>query len=248
MSTLFELRAVSKSFQQQKVLDDVSLSIAAGRTTVIIGPSGCGKTVLLKHLIGLLKPDTGQVYFDAQRIDNLSEAQLLPVRRRCGFLFQAGALFDSQTVAQNVSLPLQLHTEHPQEEIDSLVSEKLAMVSLAGMENKYPGELSGGQQQRVALARAIALSPTAILYDEPTTGLDPIRSDTINEVILKLKHQLQVTSVAVTHDMNSAYKIADRIVMLDQGRIIADASPDDIRTNTDERVRHFVTGSGRADA
>ena len=244
MSTLFELRRVSKSFSQQKVLEDVSLSIAAGETTVIIGPSGCGKTVLLKHLIGLLQPDTGQVYFDTQRIDNLSETQMLPVRRLCGFLFQAGALFDSQTVAQNVALPLQLHTEYPQEEIDSLVSEKLAMVALAGTEKKYPAELSGGQQQRVALARALALSPTAILYDEPTTGLDPIRADTINEVILKLKHQLQVTSVAVTHDMNSAYKIADRIVMLDQGRIIADGSPDDIRSNSADTVRRFVRGAG----
>ena len=240
--TLFELRNVSKSFQRQKVLDDISLAIAAGETTVIIGPSGCGKTVLLKHLIGLLQPDSGQVYFDGQRIDNLSENRLLAVRRRCGFLFQAGALFDSQTVAENVALPLQLHKRYPQSKIDQLVSEKLGLVGLAGTEKKYPSQMSGGQQKRVALARAIALSPEAVLYDEPTTGLDPVRADTISEVIMKLQRELQITSIAVTHDMSSAYKIADRIVMLSEGRIIADGTADEIRSNGDQTVQRFVEG------
>lgn len=239
---LFELRGVSKSFQQQKVLDDITLSIAAGETTVIIGPSGCGKTVLLKHLIGLLQPDVGEVYFDGQRIDNLSERQLLAMRRRCGFLFQAGALFDSQTVAENVALPLQLHTTHSPEKIDQLVSEKLELVGLAGMEKKYPAQMSGGQQKRVALARAIALSPEAILYDEPTTGLDPIRADTISEVILKLQREFQITSIAVTHDMNSAYKVSDRIVMLSEGKIIADGTADDIRNSSNKAVQQFIEG------
>lgn len=240
--TLFELRGVSKSFPQQKVLENITLSIAVGETTVIIGPSGCGKTVLLKHLIGLLQPDVGEVYFDGQRIDNLSERQLLAMRRRCGFLFQAGALFDSQTVAENVALPLQLHTTYTPGKINQLVSEKLELVGLAGTEKKYPAQMSGGQQKRVALARAIALSPEAILYDEPTTGLDPIRADTISEVILKLQREFQITSIAVTHDMNSAYKVSDRIVMLSEGRIIADGTADEIRNSSNKAVQQFIEG------
>ena len=239
---LFELRKVRKSFDDLKVLDDVDLRIAAGQTTVVIGPSGCGKTVLLKHLIVLLRPDGGEVLFDGQRIDNLRENRLSAVRRRCGFLFQAGALFDSQTVGQNVAFPLVQHSDLSRQEIDQLVREKLELVGLSRLVDRLPGQLSGGQQKRVALARAIALSPQAILYDEPTTGLDPLRADTINKLILKLQRELRITSVVVTHDMHSAYMIADRIIMLDKGRIIIDGTTEEVRRSTNETVQDFVRG------
>jgi len=243
---LFEMENVIKRFGRHKVLDTINLRIETGKTTVIIGPSGCGKTVLLKHLILLIRPDKGQIIFDGARIDELGEAQLIPVRRRCGFLFQAGALFDSQTVAQNVAFPLSLHTRLPEHSIAELVEEKLALVGLAHLGDRLPAELSGGQQKRVALARAIALAPDVILYDEPTTGLDPIRADTINELILKLQRELKITSVVVTHDMNSAYKIADRIVMLDRGKIVADGAPDQIRNSPAPAVQRFIQGRSEA--
>jgi len=166
----------------------------------------------------------------------------MKVRRRCGFLFQAGALFDSQTVAQNIAFPLWQHTNLPQEKVDRLVREKLELVGMAHFGDRYPSQLSGGQQKRIALARAIALSPEVILYDEPTTGLDPIRADTINELILKLQRELRITSIVVTHDMNSAYKIADRIVMLDKGRILIDGTAEEIRASSNTRVQHFIQG------
>ena len=239
---LFEMRKVSKSFGKLKVLEKLDLKIATGETTVIIGPSGCGKTVLLKHLILLLRPDSGEVFFDGRRIDDLKERELTKVRKRCGFLFQAGALFDSQTVSQNVAFSLYQHSNMTSEQIIQQVQEKLDMVGMLHMENRYPSELSGGQQKRVALARAIALGPEAILYDEPTTGLDPIRAAIINELIVKLQKQLKVTSIVVTHDMNSAYKIADRIVMLNHGRIIADGSAREIRNHTSDQVQEFIRG------
>ena len=241
-TALFELRNVNKRFGRQRVLEDINLRIEPGKTTVIIGPSGCGKTVLLKHLIALLRPDSGEVFFDGQRIDHLRERELIPVRRRCGYLFQAGALFDSETVAQNVAFPLWQHTSYTAQQINDIVQEKLQHVDLERLAARMPAELSGGQQKRVALARAIALSPEAILYDEPTTGLDPIRSGSISGLILKLQNQLQITSVVVTHDMTSAYKIADRIIMLSRGRIVADGSPDEIRNSGNAVVQRFVRG------
>jgi len=237
---LFELRQVRKSFGRQKVLDRIDFAIEAGKTTVIIGPSGCGKTVLLKHLIGLIRPDRGKVFFDGMRIDNVAEHKLIAVRSRCGFLFQASALFDSDTVAENISFPLLQHRQYSQEKIDQLVREKLEMVGMSDTESRMPGQLSGGQRKRIALARAIALSPEVILYDEPTTGLDPIRAETINDLIIKLQQKLQITSIAVTHDMNSAYKIADRIVMLDQGKIIADGDSEQIRNSKNPKVLRFI--------
>lgn len=245
---LYVLEGVCKSFGREKILEDFHFRIEKGRTTVVIGPSGCGKTVMLKHLNVLLRPERGAVYFDGVRIDNLPERELIPVRRRCGFLFQAGALFDSQTVEQNVAFPLVQHTRYAPAKIRRIVREKLEMVRLGGYEDRLPSQLSGGQQKRVALARAIALSPEVILYDEPTTGLDPIRSDIINDLIIKLQHELQITSVVVTHDMKSAYKIADRIVMLNKGKIIADGTPDEIRTSTDEQVCRFIEGRGQSRA
>ncbi len=239
---LFELSAIQKSFGDTKVLTNFDFAIERGKTTVVIGPSGCGKTVLLKLLILLLRPDRGKVFFDGRRIDPLPESRLVPVRARCGFLFQAGALFDSQTVFENIAFPLYQHTDHSHDEIRQIVRNKLRLVALEPLENRYPAELSGGQQKRIALARAIALSPEVVLYDEPTTGLDPIRSDIIGDLILKLKTELRITSVVVTHDMKLAAKIGDRIVMMSQGRIIADGTADEIYHSTDPVVQQFVLG------
>jgi phospholipid/cholesterol/gamma-HCH transport system ATP-binding protein len=239
---IIELRNVSKRFGSVVVLDDFSLALAPGQTTVVIGESGTGKSVLLKHIVGLLRPDAGRVFFHGQRIDNQKEIDLVPVRRRFGFLFQMGALFDSMTVAGNVGFPLTEHASYTKDEMDAIIAEKLRMVGLDGLQNRTPGQLSGGQRKRVALARAIALQPEVVLYDEPTTGLDPVRADVINELILKLNRELQVTSVVVTHDMASAFKVADRIVMLHQGSIIADGTADWFKNSDDPRVRRFVDG------
>ena len=240
---LIVLRNITKKFGTNTVLDNISLTVEKGKTTVVIGPSGCGKTVLIKHLILLLRPTSGEVYFNGQRIDNLRERQLNKIRTHYGFLFQGGALFDSLSVTENIIFPLRQHYEITNfKEVEDLVKAKLAMVGLDGYQNYYPARLSGGQRKRVALARAIALNPEVILYDEPTTGLDPIRSDVINELILKLERELKVTSVVVTHDMTSAYKVADRIVMLHKGKIIADGDADYIRNHPNPIVQHFING------
>lgn len=240
--SFIDLKNLHKRFGMLVVLNGVNLQIEAGTSLVILGASGSGKSVMLKHIVGLLKPDAGEVWFDGQRIDNLPERKLMPVRRRFGFLFQMGALFDSQTVAENVAFPLVEHTHKTPEEIAEIVQHKLGLVGLPDVGSKMPAELSGGQRKRVALARAIALSPDVILYDEPTTGLDPIRSDVINELILKLKREMEVTSIVVTHDMNSAFKVGDRLVMLHEGKIIFDGTPDDIERSSDPVVRRFVQG------
>lgn len=244
-NVIIELRGVSKRFGSLVVLDSLDLALQKGMTTVIIGESGTGKSVLLKHILALMRPDSGEVYFHGRRIDNKREPELVDVRRRFGMLFQLGALFDSMTVEENVAFPLVEHSDTAPAELPGLVAQKLKMVGLDGLQNRRPGEISGGQRKRVALARAIALSPEVVLYDEPTTGLDPVRSDVINELILKLRRELDVTSVVVTHDMTSAYKVGDRIVMLHHGRIIADGPPDFYRKSEDPRVRRFV--DGRAD-
>ncbi len=242
------VKNLTKQFGKKVVLDSVSLSIEKGKTTVVIGPSGCGKTVLIKHFIVLLRPTSGEVYFKGQRIDNLSEKELNRVRTRFGFLFQGGALFDSLTVAENIMFPIRQHyTVTDWHEVEELVKAKLAIVGLDGFQNYYPANLSGGQRKRVALARAISLNPEVILYDEPTTGLDPIRSDIINELILKLQRELGETTVVVTHDMKSAYKIADRIVMLHNGKIIADGDTDHIRNHPHPIVQQFINGQIGAD-
>ena len=239
---IIELRDLSKRFGRLQVLRGLSLSIEPGHSIVIIGASGTGKSVMLKHMVGLLKPDKGEVHFHGRRIDELSEKQLVPIRRRFGFLFQMGALFDSLNVADNIAFPLREHTTKPPAEIEQIVQHKLRMVGLPEVGRKMPAELSGGQRKRVALARAIALDPEVILYDEPTTGLDPIRSDVINELILKLQRELQVTSVTVTHDMQSAFKIADRIVMLHHGQIYFDGTPEQMQSADDPIIRQFVSG------
>lgn len=239
---IIRLVNVSKSFGRLAVLKSVSLDIPPDKTLVVIGPSGGGKSVLLKHIIGLLKPDSGEVYFDNQRVDNLPEKGLEPVRQNFGFLFQMGALFDSMTVGQNIGFPLRQHTNKNHTEIREVVMQKLAMVGLESSVDKMPGDLSGGQRKRVALARAIALNPRVVLYDEPTTGLDPIRSDVINELIIKLKEECHVTSVVVTHDMTSAFKVGDEVVVLFQGKIAFRGTPDDVRNCPDDEVQRFIHG------
>jgi len=237
------VKNVTKKFGPNVVLDNVSLTIEKGETTVVIGPSGCGKTVLIKHLIALLRPTSGEVYFKDRRIDNLNEQELNGVRTHYGFLFQGGALFDSLSVFENIIFPIRQHGKIENwKEVEELVKAKLAIVGLDGFQNYYPANLSGGQRKRVALARAIALNPEVILYDEPTTGLDPIRSDVINELILKLQKELGVTTVVVTHDMTSAYKIADRIIMLHNGKIVADGDAEHIRNHPHPVVQQFING------
>jgi phospholipid/cholesterol/gamma-HCH transport system ATP-binding protein len=238
---------VTKRFGSLTVLDGLTLTIRERESVVILGPSGTGKSVLLKHLVGLLRPDTGEVYFRDTRIDNLRERQLEPIRERFGFLFQMGALFDSLNVFENIAFPLREHRSLPESEVRDKVAQKLAMVGLEGTQEKMPSELSGGMKKRVALARAIALDPEVVLYDEPTTGLDPIRSDVINELILKLNDELHVTSVVVTHDMASAFKVGDRLVMLSNGKVIAEGTPADIRNSANEEVRRFVEGRASPD-
>ena len=240
---MLTVKNLTKMFGTNVVLDNISLKIEAGKTTVIIGPSGCGKTVLIKHLIVLLRPTSGKVYFKDHRIDNLNEKELHKIRTHYGFLFQGGALFDSLSVTENIIFPIRQHCKITNwKDVEDLVKSKLAMVGLDGFQQFYPSNLSGGQRKRVALARAIALNPEVILYDEPTTGLDPIRSDVINELVLKLQKELGVTSVVVTHDMTMAYKISDRIIMLHNGRIIADGDADHIRNHPHPVVQQFISG------
>jgi phospholipid/cholesterol/gamma-HCH transport system ATP-binding protein len=237
-----ELRHLHKHFGHHPVLKGITLEVERGQSLVIIGASGSGKSVMLKHMVGLLKPDAGEVWFDGQRIDELSERKLMDVRKRFGFLFQMGALFDSLTVSDNVAFPLVEHTKKSSDEIAKIVKHNLTMVGLPEIGKKMPGELSGGQRKRVALARAIALNPEVVAYDEPTTGLDPVRSDVINELIIKLQRELHITSVVVTHDMNSAFKVGNRIVMLHEGKLIIDGTPDEIKNSDNPIVRRFVIG------
>jgi phospholipid/cholesterol/gamma-HCH transport system ATP-binding protein len=237
------VKKLTKQFGDNLVLDNITLSIEKGKTTVVIGPSGCGKTVLVKNFIVLLRPSSGEVYFKGRRIDNLPEKELNSIRTHYGFLFQGGALFDSLSVAENIMFPITQHYKITDwRQVEDVIKTKLAMVGLDGFQNYYPAKLSGGQRKRVALARAIALNPEVILYDEPTTGLDPIRADIINELILKLQRELGVTTIVVTHDMTSAYKIADRIIMLHNGKIIADGDAEHIRNHPHPVVQQFITG------
>jgi phospholipid/cholesterol/gamma-HCH transport system ATP-binding protein len=240
---IIEVRNLTKKFGHKMVLDNIGLSIEKGKTTVIIGPSGCGKTILIKHFIVLQRPTEGEVYFKGRRVDDLSERELNEIRTQFGYLFQEGALFDSMTIAENIVFPIRQHVKvRNWREVDEVVKMKLAMVGLDGFQNYFPARLSGGQRKRAALARAIALNPEVLLYDEPTTGLDPIRSDIINELILKLERELGVTTIVVTHDMKSAYKVANRIIMLHNGKIVADGDADHIRNHPHPVVQQFING------
>jgi phospholipid/cholesterol/gamma-HCH transport system ATP-binding protein len=224
------------------VLDRVDLAIDKGESIVIIGRSGSGKSVLLKHMIGLVRPDDGRVLIEGTDITDLPESRLAPVRQKFGMLFQSAALFDSMTVEENVSFPLREHGRMEPAAIQERVRECLALVGLERVEHLYPAELSGGMRKRVGLARALAVNPEIILYDEPTTGVDPIMADVINDLIVALRDRLKVTSVVVTHDMASAYKVADRIAMLYNGRIVEIGTPDQIKSSANPIVQQFIRG------
>jgi phospholipid/cholesterol/gamma-HCH transport system ATP-binding protein len=239
---VIEIRNLVKNFGDQPVLRGLDLTIQTGESIVIIGRSGCGKSVLLKQLIGLLYPDSGEILIDGEDLTLMDEKELYKTRHKFGVLFQSAALFDSMTVEENISLGLREHTNLPADQIAAIVTAKLTMVGLPGIEKAKPSELSGGMRKRVGLARAIAMDPQYVLYDEPTTGLDPIMADIINEMIIRLNEQLKVTSIVVTHDMTSAYKIADRIVMLHRGIIIFDGTPEQVKKTDNLVVRQFVEG------
>jgi phospholipid/cholesterol/gamma-HCH transport system ATP-binding protein len=248
---LIELNDLSIAFGRQPVLRNLTLSIPRGQTLAVIGESGCGKTVLLKAIIGLLQPTSGYVVFDGRRIDQLSDRELTAQRARFGFVFQNAALFDSMTIAENVAFPLRENRRLRQEEAVRFVHERLAEVGLpTSVMPKRPAQLSGGMRKRVGLARALIMNPEVLLYDEPTTGLDPIVSDVINELMIRTRTRYPVTSVVVTHDMKTARKVADRIVMVfplsqlsrDEPQIIFDGTPKQIDTTDDARVRQFVRG------
>ncbi|MFQ5867485.1 MAG: ABC transporter ATP-binding protein [bacterium] len=242
---MIRIKNVHKSFGDNGVLRGVNLEIEKGQTITIIGGSGCGKSVLLKHIVGLLKPEVGEIEVDGQEITRLGMEELAEVQKKFGMLFQGAALFDSLTVGENIAFGLRMLTDLEEREIRKRVSEKLSLVGLEGIEGLMPAELSGGMKKRVALARAIAMNPEYILYDEPSTGLDPIMADAINSLILDLQQKLRITSVAVTHDMVTAYKISDRIAMLYQGRIEETGTPEEIRETKNSVVRQFITGSSQ---
>lgn len=239
---MIEIRNLTKKLENNLVLNSLNLEIQARETTAIIGRSGCGKSVLLKHIIGIMKPDEGEILVDGADVTKLSEEGLYELRKKFGMVFQGAALFDSLTVAENVSFALKRYTDLSKSEIETIVREKLALVGLKGIEHLKPAALSGGMKKRVGLARAIAMNPQIILYDEPTTGLDPIMADAINELIVSLHKNLGTTSIVVTHDMVSAYKIANRIAMLYNGTIIEIGTPKEIQNTKNETVRQFILG------
>ncbi len=239
---MIQIEGLRKGFNGTEVLRGVDFEIRDRETVVIIGRSGGGKSVLLKHLCGLLKPEAGRVIVDGKDIVPLNERALPAIRKQFGFLFQGAALFDSLTLFDNVAFPLREERKHSEAEIAKRVEEVLTLVDLDKAAGKKPAELSGGMRKRAGLARAVIVRPKYVLYDEPTTGLDPIRADAINDLILRMRDQLHVTGVAVTHDMVSAYKIADRIAMLHEGRIYAVGTPQQIQDTQDPVVRQFIKG------
>ncbi len=240
---MIELIEVKKSFGENHVLTGVNLKVETGENMVVIGGSGTGKSVILKHIIGLMSPDSGKVLVDGVDLSTLSEGELSHFRRRFGMLFQGAALFDSMSVWENIGFGFTEHTHLSEEEIRKIVREKLAMVGLSGIEDRMPADLSGGMKKRVGLARAIAMDPKIILYDEPTTGLDPIMADVINSLISQMNRKLSVTSVTITHDMKSAYQIADKMAMLYLGKILEVGTPDEIRNSVNPAVQQFINGS-----
>jgi phospholipid/cholesterol/gamma-HCH transport system ATP-binding protein len=239
---VIRLSGVKKAFGEREILRGVDLDVRRGETLVIMGGSGCGKSTVLRHMIGVLSPDEGGVEVFGQDLGDVTDDDLGAIRRRFGILFQSGALYNSMTVSENVALPLREHTDLDEEIIRIIVKMKLEMVGLREAESLMPAQLSGGMRKRVGLARAIALDPEIIFYDEPTTGLDPIVCGVIDKLINDFKHGLGVSSVVVTHDMNSAFRIADRMVMLYEGRVVASGSPEEMRTNGDDLIKQFING------
>jgi len=239
---MIEIQNLTKKFSNNLVLDQLNLKVPTGQTCVIIGRSGCGKSVLLKHIVGLLKPDGGRVLVNGKEVAGLKELELTELRAKISLVFQGGALFDSMNVAENVGFGLFEHTHIEYKEILERVEEALSLVDLGGIGNLMPSELSGGMKKRVALARAICIKPEILLYDEPTTGVDPITADSINRLIRSLHDKLKVTSFVVTHDMRSAYHIANKIAMLYKGKIILEGTPEEIQHTQDPVVHQFIHG------
>ena len=239
---MIEIRGLSKRFGSKVVLDGLDLDVPKGKNTVVIGGSGTGKSVLIKCVLGLLRADGGSIRVDGEDVTKMDERELVRVRRKFGMLFQGAALFDSMTVGENVAFALRRLGLYPEKQIPDVVEDKLSMVGLRNIQHLMPAELSGGMKKRVGLARAIASEPEILLYDEPTTGLDPIMADVINDLIISLRESLGVTSIAITHDMASAYKIADQIAMLYKGRIIETGTPEAIRETPNPVVSQFVHG------
>jgi phospholipid/cholesterol/gamma-HCH transport system ATP-binding protein len=245
---MIEIKNLKKSFGSKKVLKGVDLSIEQGKTTVIIGASGCGKSVLLKHIVGLLKPDEGNIIIDGDDITKMNEKEIYAIRKKFGFLFQSSALFDSMTVGENVGIALRENTLTSKEQINKTVTEKLGLVNLPGTESLMPSELSGGMRKRVGLARALATNPQYILYDEPTTGLDPITSETIDQLMdsVARNKQLAVTSIIVTHDIFTVYEIGDQVAMMHQGVIHFQGTPEELKATADPIVREFLERTDQA--
>ena len=239
---MIEVRDLKKKFGAQQVLDGVNFRIEPGDSVVIIGGSGCGKSVLLKHLIGLIRPDSGEIIIDEDHLNALDERRLLEVRRKFGMLFQSAALFDSLNVAENIAFVLRRERKLSDKEIDERVEEVLEMVELPGTQKKKPSELSGGMRKRVGLARAIIYKPEILLYDEPTTGLDPVVSDSIDQLIIRVRERLKITTVVVTHDTRSMRRVGQRILMMADGKIYAAGTPEEIFSSKDPIVHRFVNG------
>lgn len=243
--SIIKIRKLCKKFGNQEVLKELDLDIPKGMITVIIGRSGGGKSVLLKHIIGLLKPDSGEIYIDGIDIAKESDDKLNEVRKRFGMLFQEGALFDSMTIEENVAFPLTEHTKLSYKEIEERTKEVLAMVGLTGAEKKYPSEISGGMRKRAGLARAIIAKPDIILFDEPTSGLDPIMSAHIDNLIVEIQKRLNVTCIIISHDIQSTFRIAHKIAMLYDGKIIAEGTPEEMKTLDNPFLKQFIEGSSK---
>ena len=237
---MIDVQNLYKSFNGLQDLKGIDLKMAEGTTTVVLGGSGSGKTVLMKHIMGLFKPDQGQVIVDGQNVSVMNRQELSVFRTRMGMVFQSAALFDSMTVGDNVAFPLREHSDLTEAQIREKVKEKLAVVDLFDVESKYPAELSGGMRKRVGLARAIIRDPKIVLYDEPTTGLDPLTTESVDEMILHARERLQVTSVVISHDIGSAFHIADRIAVINEGRIVEEGTPAEVRKTTEPFTRQFL--------
>jgi phospholipid/cholesterol/gamma-HCH transport system ATP-binding protein len=237
---VIDVRDVWKTFGGNQVLKGVSLQMSPGTTTVVLGASGSGKTVLMKHIMGLFKPDRGEVIVDGENISAMDRQQLARFRTRMGMVFQNSALFDSLTVGENVAFPLREHTKLSDEEIAKRVRDTLAVVELFGVEDKFPAELSGGMRKRVGLARAIVREPKIVLYDEPTTGLDPLTTESVDDMIIGAREKLNVTSVVISHDIGSAFHIGDHIAMLHNGKIVEEGTAEKLRHTTEPHTKHFL--------
>ena len=239
---VISVKNLVKNFGPRRIINDITLDIYQGETLVVMGGSGCGKSTFLRHLIGSIRPDSGEIWMFGKDIAKLSEDEMHEVRKKYGMLFQSGALFDSLTVGENIALPLREHTKLDETIINIVIKMKLELVGLRGFENLMPSQLSGGMKKRVGLARAIVMDPTIVFYDEPTAGLDPVMTGVVDKLTIDLTKKLHITSVVVTHDMNSVFRIADRIVMLHQGNVLQIGTPDEIKHSKNPIVQQFITG------